>query len=302
MNSINERKKCATLVDGEKLLTIRSLCGTDILTKYKSHHTVRDVLYTLNNVVKYLPYGTYMNDVPICLKKNGLICNEHVKICDLVDLADFIDLGYDKCCLNIGIDWDKRNKQKAKKLLAIKKKTLIDFTDKKSLKFIDRMKKFNPIKNPDISSEVREWAKNNTHLKINEDSSIVSIMKAYDERSAIPRTIYVKSLVGKTTKFKVPQDISCVEIKMAICNVECIPIDQQRLIVAQVELEDNKFLSDYTNGKFDELKVYLILKLRGGMYAEVSGRDGEYKSLRDMKFELISIVDHVSIIEDGTIE
>lgn len=286
MSTTVERKKCTTLGSGEKLLSITSLNGFKILTKYKSHHTIRDVLYTLNNVIKYRPTST--GEMPILLKKGKLICKEHTKICDLVDF------GYDECRLNIGIDKEKMEKAKKEKDDTIKKNTLVDFTNNGSLNFVERMKKFKPIKNPEIESEVREWAKNNTHLKIKEDSSLVSIMKAYDERSGISRIIYVKTLTGKSLEFKVPQNILCEEIKIAIQDCEGIPPDQQRLIWAGKQLEDEKLFSDYTNGKFNEPTIHLVLRLRGGMYDEVSGRDGEYKSLRDMKFELHPIVNYSS--------
>ena len=108
--------------------------------------------------------------------------------------------------------------------------------------------------------------------------------------SAGPRfDIYIKTLTGRTFTIEAVESDTIEDIKEKVQDVDATPIDQQRLIFAGKQLENDRTLAEYNIQR--ESTIHMVLRLRGGGAPTYYVDD----SLLDPKFDY----DFTKRVDDG---
>ena len=125
------------------------------------------------------------------------------------------------------------------------------------------------------------------------------LLLSLKERSKGSNTnqLFIKTLTGKTITINAPDDISVIELKSCCMEKEGIPPSQQRLIYSGNQMENNELVKNYLKktklklhrDTINEMTIHMVLCLRGGMFNEVSGRNGEYKPLQNVLTQIYTI-------------
>lgn len=82
--------------------------------------------------------------------------------------------------------------------------------------------------------------------------------------------VFVKTLTGTLRSFQVTSDDTIHVLMRLIHAKDDVPIEQQRLIFAGRQLEEERTLADYHIQH--ESMIHMALRLRGGMLTHSSGR------------------------------
>ena len=265
----------------EKLLVFKTPNGNKILSKFKyKEHTIRDALHTLRNVVNFKLFAG--SDEPLKCK---LTHNKNnVELDKLIDYYSGEDKQYVE--FEVRHDDDKSELFNGNILTNLKNSKL------------ERENYKNLIKNP-VRAKLRTWAKNNNNLDINGNTKSSIILEKMNYMYTENKQMFVKTLTGKTLTCNLTNSSLVSELMEQVYHKEGIPFDQQRIVYCGSQLEANQKLIDYIGYDIHEVTVHLVLRLRGGMYDEKSGRNGEYKPITAISGILFSVEKYQNVASES---
>lgn len=96
--------------------------------------------------------------------------------------------------------------------------------------------------------------------------------------------LFIKTLTGCTVEIFIDFDFTIKQLKVIIMEQEYIRVDDQRLIFAGQQLEDDMTLSYYN--VVAESTIHLVLRLRGGMFVNVTCGNIDFTNMKNEKFDI----------------
>ncbi|KAF3935211.1 hypothetical protein ABW19_dt0200785 [Dactylella cylindrospora] len=108
---------------------------------------------------------------------------------------------------------------------------------------------------------------------LNSEDATFPLIPVYPRPEGPVFTVFVKTLTGRTYQVKVNDDWQIGAIKEVILEMGGVPPDQQRLIFAGKQLEDDRTIGDYKIQ--NEATIQQVLRLRGGGDPKYLRRTGE---------------------------
>jgi ubiquitin len=252
----------------DKLLIIKTPNNNKIFTSYKDTNTFQDVYFTLRNIIKYKLFEQASSEIGYKLSHNKKYVDPTMPIHKLNTDSSYLEIKITPVNNKADLDHYSEDIQQIIKTNDIKNK-----------------KDYNFLKSSASRQDLRNWAKNHAKLKINGNTRSQEILDKIEFFYKVNRQVFVKSLTGKTITIQTKNCDCVAQIISEICNKEGVPPDQQRLVYCGKQLcPDRRLFDEIDLAQVDvnESTIHMILRLRGGMYDEKSGRNGEYKAISDL--------------------
>ena len=166
-----------------------------------------------------------------------------------------------------------------------------DNYNENNFKFVDEANNQIPIScSVDTTKAITKTTKKiKLMLKVNSNISQYAHVEFNPDKFKQTETsvrVYLKNLSGKSITIHLNDiaNTTVQELKLCVQDSEGTPPEQQRIIFSGYQLEDTKTLQSY--GISLDSVLHLVLRLRGGMFNEVSGRDGAYQPLKENFYDI----------------
>jgi hypothetical protein len=140
------------------------------------------------------------------------------------------------------------------------------------------VKNTSPIKDCGLTNGEKLLLTDHYHKPVDIESKIVPDSDGFDPSAENGMSLIVKTLTGKIYNIHVECSNTVEQLKRIIEYHTKISVAQQRVVFKGKQLEDHLQLWHYDIQKESELTV--MLRLRGGMFHETSGRNGDFKPLK----------------------